>query len=207
MRLVAVVLVLALTAGCGTTRPGDQSQTQGQTQGQGETTNPGQTQNTTQTRPSNANQLKPCPTTESRPPVANGLPDVTLPCLGEGPDIRLADLRGPLLINIWAQWCGPCRDEAPYLAELAKSTKVQLIGVDYADPRQDQAVKFAVEHGLAYPHLSDPDKQLAKPLRIPGPPMTVFVTAKGEIAYSHVGPFRSQEQLDRLVKEKLGVTR
>lgn len=139
--------------------------------------------------------------------MANGLPDVTLPCLGEGPDIRLADLRGPLLINIWAQWCGPCRDEAPYLAELAKSTKVQLIGVDYADPRQDQAVKFAVEHDLAYPHLSDPDKQLAQPLRIPGPPMTVFVTAKGEIAYSHVGPFRSQEQLDRLVKEKLGVTR
>ena len=74
-------------------------------------------------------------------------------------------------------------------------------------PRPDQAVTFATEHDLDYPHLSDPDKQLAKPLRIPGPPMTIFVTAKGEIAYSHVGPFTSQEQLDRLVREKLGVTR
>ncbi|MFC0624204.1 TlpA family protein disulfide reductase [Kribbella deserti] len=200
MKLVAVALALALVAGCGTARPGDQTGQPPQTANQTETAQG-------QPRPSNANLLKACPSTESRPPTANDLPDVSLPCLGEGPDIRLADLRGPLLINVWAQWCGPCRDEAPYLAELAKSGKIQLLGVDYADPRPDQAVKFAVEHGLAYPHLSDPDKQLAKPLRIPGPPMTVFVTAKGEIAYSHIGPFRSQEQLDQLVREKLGVTR
>jgi cytochrome c biogenesis protein CcmG, thiol:disulfide interchange protein DsbE len=155
-----------------------------------------------------AEKLMACPATPSRPPVTKSLPDVSLPCLGEGPDIRLADLRGPLLVNVWAQWCPPCRAEAPYLADLHRRAggKLQVLGVDYDDPRADQAVTFAVDHQLTYPHLVDTDKQLASPLRIAGPPLTAFVDADGAVAYVHRGPFTSQQELDQLVKDKLGVS-
>ncbi|MDX6240132.1 MAG: cytochrome c biosis protein CcmG, thiol:disulfide interchange protein DsbE, partial [Kribbellaceae bacterium] len=153
--LIALAL-LALVAGCGTAQPKAQysPEPSGSVAG--------------------SEKLEACPPTPSRPPATNSLPDVSLPCLGRGPDIRLADLRGPLVINVWAQWCGPCRDEAPYLAELQRKTggKVQLLGIDYDDPRADQAVKFAVDHQLAYPHLIDADKQLHGPLKIGGPPLT-----------------------------------
>lgn len=154
-----------------------------------------------------ADQLETCAAAPSRPPVTNGLPEVSLPCLGQGPDVRLADLRGPLLVNVWAQWCPPCRDEAPYLAELQRKAggKVRLLGVDYADPRRDQAVAFALSRQLAYPHVVDAEKQLAGPLKIAGPPLTAFVDARGAVTYVHRGPFTSQHQLDQLVRDKLGV--
>ncbi|TDD13721.1 TlpA family protein disulfide reductase [Kribbella turkmenica] len=152
-----------------------------------------------------ADKLVACPATPSKPPVSNGLPDVSLPCLGNGPDIRLADLRGPLVVNVWAQWCGPCRDEAPYLAELAKTGKVRMLGIDYADPRPELAVKFATDEGLAYPHLVDPDKAIQQPLKVGGPPLTVFVDEDGAVAYVHRGVLTSQQQLDQLVRDKLGV--
>lgn len=153
-----------------------------------------------------ADQLAACPATPSKPAVGDGLPDVSLPCLGDGPDIRLADLRGPLVLNVWAQWCGPCREEAPYLAKLAKSGKVSMLGIDYDDPRPELAVKFAVAEGLAYPHLKDQDKSIQRALKVGGPPLTVFVAKDGSIAYVHRGVLTSQQQLDQLVQDKLGVT-
>jgi len=155
-----------------------------------------------------ADQLQACPSVQSRQPAPKGLPELSLPCLGKGPDTRLSDLRGPLLINVWAQWCGPCREEAPYLAELHRKagTKLKLIGIDYIDTRPDLAVKFAIEHDWNYPHLVDADKQTQKPLMIAGPPLTAFVDKDGAVVYVHRKPFTSQQELDQLVKEKLGVT-
>ena len=152
-----------------------------------------------------ADQLTACPSTPSKPPVSNALPDVTLPCLGDGPDVRLADLRGPLVVNVWAQWCGPCRDEAPYLAELAKTGKVQMLGIDYADPRPELAAKFATEEGLAYPHLIDSDKAIQRALKVAGPPLTAFIGKDGAVVHVHRGVLTSQQQLDQLVRDKLGV--
>ena len=202
MRLVAAMLLVALVAGCGGDRPSAVPDQPGRPSQSGQSSD-----GVGGERPVGAEELADCAPAESRPPAANGLPDLSLPCLGDGPDTRLADLRGPLLVNVWAQWCPPCRDEAPYLAELQRKAgqKVRLLGIDYADPRPEKAVEFAVEHELSYPHLADPDKQLASPLRIAGPPVTVFVTEKGQVAYVHRGPFTSQRQLDQLVEEKLGV--
>jgi cytochrome c biogenesis protein CcmG/thiol:disulfide interchange protein DsbE len=192
--LIALAL-LALVAGCGTAQPKPQYSPEPSGGNRSRQTVAG------------AEKLEACPPTPSRPPTTNGLPDVSLPCLGKGPDIRLADLRGPLVINVWAQWCGPCRDEAPYLAELQRKAggKVQLLGIDYDDPRPDQAVKFAVDHQLAYPHLVDSDKQLHGPLKIGGPPLTAFVDKAGAVVYVHRGVLKSQQELDQLVKDKLGV--
>lgn len=187
----AVALVLSVTlAACGSEQAGDSG-----TPSSGRSTVAG------------ADQLKACPSAPSKPPVSNGLPDISLPCLGSGPDVRLADLRGPLVINVWAQWCGPCRDEAPYLAALAKSGKVSMLGIDYDDPRPELAVKFAGEEGLAYPHVKDQDKAIQRALKVGGPPLTAFVDDKGEVAYVHRGVLTSQQQLDQLLREKLGVTR
>lgn len=140
--------------------------------------------------------------------MAKALPEISLPCLGKGPDIRLSDLRGPLLVNVWAQWCGPCREEAPYLAELHRKAgdKVKMIGIDYIDTRPDLAVKFAIEQHWDYPHVVDREKQTQQALEIGGPPLTAFVDAKGAVVYIHKKPITSQQELDQLVREKLGVT-
>jgi cytochrome c biogenesis protein CcmG/thiol:disulfide interchange protein DsbE len=202
--VLAVVVALGLLAGCGTTQAGNGAGQGTQTPG----SKPASTGQSQSRSVAGADKLKACPATQSRPPVAGALPDLSLPCLGSGPDIRLADLRGPLLVNVWAQWCPPCRAEAPYLAELQKEAggKVQLLGIDYDDPRAELAVSFAVDHQLDYPHLVDTDKQLKLPLKIGGPPLTAFIGKDGAVAYVHRGPFRSQQELNQLVKDKLGVS-
>lgn len=144
------------------------------------------------------------PVVEEGPAVEGGLPDLTLDCLGGDSTVRLASLRGPLIINVWAQWCGPCRAEAPYLAEFADAhPEVQMLGIDYADPRPGAAVAFADEAGWDWPQLSDPDRSIAGPLKVVGPPHTVFVDADGRIVHVHAGPFTSTEQLEDLAAEHL----
>jgi cytochrome c biogenesis protein CcmG/thiol:disulfide interchange protein DsbE len=139
-------------------------------------------------------------------PVPGGLPDATLPCLGGGRDVRLAGLRGrPMIINLWAQWCGPCRTEAPFLAEVAGSSAVRVLGVDHADPQPALAVQFAADASWRYPQLYDSAKVLGTALQIPAIPQTLFVRADGTIAYRNTVPFRSVEQIRQLARAHLGV--
>ncbi len=151
-----------------------------------------------------------CP--RSDPDVAalpSGLPDVVLPCLGGGRDVRLAGLRGkPMMINIWAQWCGPCREEAPHLAEVAAAgnSDLMIVGIDHADPRPDLAIEFAQLSTWTYPQLADPDVVLRTELQITGPPQTFFIRPDGTIAYRHAGPFSSAKEIRNLAQKHLGVT-
>jgi len=151
-----------------------------------------------------------CP--KSDPDVAavpSGLPDVILPCLGGGREVRLAGLRGkPMMINVWAQWCGPCRQEAPYLADVARTNKSQLmiLGIDHADPQPALAIEFAQLSSWSYPQLADPDVVLRAALQITGPPQTFLVRPDGTIAYRHAGPFKSADEIRNLVRQHLGVS-
>ena len=141
--------------------------------------------------------------------VPSGLPDVVLPCLGGGREVRLAGLRGkPMMINIWAQWCEPCRAEAPYLAEVATTNKSDLIivGIDHADPRPDLAIEFAQLSSWSYPQVADPDVVLRSALQITGPPQTFFIRPDGTIAYRHAGPFKSAQEIRDAAEQHLGVT-
>jgi cytochrome c biogenesis protein CcmG/thiol:disulfide interchange protein DsbE len=151
-----------------------------------------------------------CPASNSKvEPVPSGLPDVVLPCLGGGRQVRLAGLRGkPMMINVWAQWCEPCRAEAPYLAEFAKenNSDLMIMGIDHDDPRPELAIEFAQLSTWKYPQLADPDVVLRSVLQISGPPQTFFVRPDGTIAYRHAGPFNSAEEIRDLVHEHLGVT-
>lgn len=142
-------------------------------------------------------------------PAPGGLPNLVLGCLGSGRQVNLAALRGqPMVVNFWAQWCGPCRLEAPFLAEFAERSggAVRVLGVDYADPEPALALEFAASAGWTYPHVTDPLKQTAAPVRFNGIPVTVFVDADGRILYRHVGAFSSTDQIVAMVDTYLGVS-
>jgi cytochrome c biogenesis protein CcmG/thiol:disulfide interchange protein DsbE len=147
-----------------------------------------------------------CPTTDAAP-AKGGLPDVRVQCLGGGREVRLADLRGPTLVNVWASWCGGCREEAPFLAEASRpGSAVSVIGVDHADPAPDQAVAFAGASGWTYPQLYDADLVFRTRLQVMGLPVTFFVRPDGTVAGRHAGPFTSSQQLADLSRQYLGVT-
>lgn len=149
------------------------------------------------------------PPTAVAEPALYGLPDVVLPCLGSERSVNLAHLRGrPLVVNLWAEWCPPCREEAPAFAAFARRSAgaVSVVGIDYTDPRPDQAIGFARDAGWTYPHLVDQAGVLRSRLTVPGIPVTLVVAPDGRIVYRKTGPVASADELARIVKEHLGVT-
>jgi len=137
-----------------------------------------------------------CPPGSDAAPVAGGLPDLTLGCLGGGESVRLASLRGPLVVNLWAQWCEPCRSESTYLAAFAAAQKkVAVLGIDYSDPQTGLAIEFARETGMTYAHLEDQENTLKGPLGVTGIPYTVLIDAQGKIIARHPGQFISEENV------------
>ncbi len=144
-----------------------------------------------------------CPTSAAAP-VEGGLPEVTVECLGGGRDVTLSGLRGPMLVNVWGSWCGPCRAEAPFLAEAGRSSTVRVLGVDYPDV-PEAAVEFAGSAGWPYPQLYDADLAFRTRLQVMALPQTFFVREDGTVAGRHAGPFTSSAQLDDLSRQYLGV--
>lgn len=139
---------------------------------------------------------------------AGGLPEITLACLGGGKQVNLAGLRGtPTVINVWAQWCGPCREEAPHLQAVAAQAgdKINFLGIDYDDPDPAAAIDYAGRAKWRYPQLQDQQKLIKPGLRILGPPQTLFVDDDGRIAYRHNGPITSDQELLDAIDDHLGV--
>jgi thiol-disulfide isomerase/thioredoxin len=151
-----------------------------------------------------------CPQLPHRTAVPGGLPDLTLPCLGAGPDVRLADLRGtPTVLNVWAAWCPPCADEMPLLSagQRRAGDRVRFFGIHYKAPTAF-AKRSAKDFGLRFPSVQDADGDRTtlafRPLA--GPPQTFFYTADGHLAGRHPGAITTRAQLDELVQQYLGVT-
>jgi cytochrome c biogenesis protein CcmG/thiol:disulfide interchange protein DsbE len=203
------IAALALTGCSGAAAPGGSVPTMGPSMGPPSDVTPSPESTASLAAMKQAAGIADCP--KSDPDVAavpSGLPDVVLPCLGGGREVRLAGLRGkPMMINVWAQWCAPCREEAPYLAEVATSNEsaLMIIGIDHADPQPALAIEFAQLSTWKYPQLADPDVVLRAELQITGPPQTFFVRPDGTIAYRHAGPFSSADQIRDLAREHLGV--
>ena len=135
------------------------------------------------------------------------LPDLTLDCLGGGDPVTLRDLRGPLVLNVWASWCVPCREELPFLtaAHDALGERVRFLGVDVDDDARP-AREWMSFHGVAWPSLFDHQGTVRGPLRIPGPPVTLFVNSAGSIAGVHYGAFTSAAQVQDAITQHLGVS-
>lgn len=152
--------------------------------------------------------IEACPETSDDAPVAEGLPGLTLPCLGGGPDVRLAGLRGrPHVVNLWASWCPPCREELPVLqaAHETLGDAVGFVGVDHDDPDPLAALELAEGAGVTYPLVSDPEAALRKPLGVVGLPQTVFVDAEGRVVATERTAYASEQELLDAVEEHLGV--
>ena len=156
-----------------------------------------------------AARLEPCPSTAG-PAVSGGLPDVTLPCLGNGPKVHLAALTGtPTVVNLWGSWCGPCQKETPYLqqAHTRLGAKVRFLGVDTED-QPDSALDFAahVRPPMRYPSVVDDNKAVLLGVHGPtGVPMTLFVRADGTVASTHPGEYRSVADVLADVRKYFGV--
>lgn len=148
-----------------------------------------------------------CESSDAKP-VAGGMPDVTLACLGGGPDSRLAGFRGPMVVNLFAQWCGPCRKELPYYQKLHEKAgdKVGVVGIDYLDSQPRRALELVKATGVTYPLLADPGELLRAPFRVRGLPLLVMVDARGKIVFRQFVAVDSYAQLRDLVAAHLGVT-
>jgi thiol-disulfide isomerase/thioredoxin len=152
--------------------------------------------------------IAPCPSSDlDAAAVDRGVPALVLPCLGGGREVNLAGLGTPTVLNLWAQYCGPCRAEAPRFQELYEAARgeVAVIGVDWQEPQPGRAIAFADELGLTYPQLADPEAATRAPLRINALPVTVFIEADGTIEFLHHGEVKSSQDLARLVDEHLDV--
>ena len=132
------------------------------------------------------------------------LPDIELPCFTGGQPFRLAELRGPAVVNLWASWCGPCRDELPLMQRLADRAdgRLHVLGVDIGDGR-DAAASFATGKQVTLPTLYDRDRRLLSSLGRTALPVTVFIDTAGR-RYLHPKPVRAIE-LSELVRTHTGV--
>jgi len=138
----------------------------------------------------------------SRAAAGERLPALYLPCLVPGPAVDLSALGGrPVLVNLWATWCGPCRDEMPLLqaAYTRHGDDVQFLGVNTQDTTE-AAAAFLPDVGVTYPQVVDLDGKLLDHLRIPGLPVTVLLHPDGSIAARHIGGLTSDTLENLLAK-------
>jgi cytochrome c biogenesis protein CcmG, thiol:disulfide interchange protein DsbE len=139
----------------------------------------------------------PAPQT-SLPPVAgldrNGEPV---------PGIDPADFRGAVtVVNVWASWCVPCHDEAPLLTQLAKDSRLRLIGINYKD-QPDNARRFLGRYGNPFAAAgADANGRAAIEWGVYGVPETFVVGRDARIAYKLVGPITA-DNFDTVLKPEI----
>lgn len=128
---------------------------------------------------------------KSEPPKpGDPAPTFTAPLLDGSGDLSLADLRGkPVLINFWASWCGPCKDEAPMLVKAHEEfgDRVWFLGVDVKDARSD-ALAFVEEYGIDFPSVRDESGRIYSDFGLTGQPETFFLDAEGTVVEHVAGP-------------------
>ena len=111
---------------------------------------------------------------------------------------RVAQLRGyPAVVNVWASWCGPCREEFPVLQQLSAryGKQVAFLGVNSEDS-DDAAATFLREEPLSYPSYTDPHKEIFSSLGAIGFPDTAFYDKSGKLLYLKQGPYRNDSELE-----------
>jgi cytochrome c biogenesis protein CcmG, thiol:disulfide interchange protein DsbE len=141
-------------------------------------------------------------------PISSGMaPDFSLTSF-DGRTLKLNELRGQVvIINFWASWCPPCREEAAYLEQTWRKYEgkgVIFIGVDWVDTEKE-AFAYMDEFGLTYFNGPDTGTRIAQAYNIQGVPETFYVAKNGELRGVHIGPLKSPElddKIDELLAEK-----
>ncbi|MCZ7863934.1 DsbE family thiol:disulfide interchange protein [Agrobacterium salinitolerans] len=124
--------------------------------------------------------------------IGTKAPALSLPPL-EGsnlPALTDAAIKGKLtLVNVFASWCIPCRQEHPLLQELSKDSRITVVGINYKD-KSDNALRFLGELGNPFAAIGiDPNGKAAIDWGVYGIPESYLVSADGTILYKKVGPF------------------
>jgi cytochrome c biogenesis protein CcmG/thiol:disulfide interchange protein DsbE len=130
--------------------------------------------------------------------------DFTLPLFGGG-SVTLSSLKGkPVIINFWASWCPPCREEAPLLEDVWRRYRdrdVIFIGVNIQD-RQADALAYISEFGITYPNGPDTSGKISIDYGVSGIPVTFFINSDGMVVSRWVGAI-SQRTLVSNIEELL----
>ena len=128
------------------------------------------------------------------PLIDKPMPEFSLPLLEEeSRKLSRADLLGrPVLVNVWASWCSACRVEHPLLMKIATEEKVEILGLDYKDTREDAKAMLA-SHGNPYRQVVyDEHGKLGLDLGVYGVPETFVLDAAGQIRFKQVGPLTEE---------------
>jgi cytochrome c biogenesis protein CcmG/thiol:disulfide interchange protein DsbE len=139
----------------------------------------------------------PAPATDL-PPVA-GLVRGGKPVPGLTPGVFKGKVS---VLNVWASWCVPCRDEAPLLVRLAQDTRIQVLGINYKD-QPDKARAFLMRYGNPYAmNGADLNGRAAIEWGVYGVPETFIVGRDAHIAYKLIGPITA-ENLQTILKPQI----
>ena len=131
---------------------------------------------------------------------------IEMDCLDRTTGARLGALRGPMLVNVWGSWCGPCREEIPILRSFYEKAqgKVALVGIDVEEATFDDGRRFVERNGILWPNLYDPDGRSREYFGL-GVPVTWFIAADGSVAGKKIGAFTDESELLTLTTKYLGV--
>jgi cytochrome c biogenesis protein CcmG/thiol:disulfide interchange protein DsbE len=138
--------------------------------------------------------------------VGSKVPRFDLPALdGDGRVSVAQHLGKPMVINFWATWCGPCREEAPLLEQAARKYRergVVFIGVDIRDFTGD-AKSFVKKYDVSYPIAYDGPAKLWEAWGITGLPETFVVGRDGKIVSHRIGPYDNAAELEAAIERSL----
>jgi thiol-disulfide isomerase/thioredoxin len=138
----------------------------------------------------------------TRAEVGERAPTFAAPRLVGDGEVRLSEFRGkPVLLNFFASWCTPCRQELPLLQEAHDEGEAAVVGVLFKDSA-DAARSFLRELGVMFPTVDD-DGAIARAYRVdfkPGLPMTYAIDAAGVLVARHIGQLRAEDVPDLIEK-------
>jgi cytochrome c biogenesis protein CcmG, thiol:disulfide interchange protein DsbE len=130
-------------------------------------------------------------------------PDFMLERLDEKGNVRLSALKGrAVVVNFWASWCGPCKDEAPFLEEVWRDNRSRglvLLGLDSKDFRAD-AQRFAERFGLTFPLVYDGPGDSASSYGVTGFPETFVIDREGKVVAAFKGGVDGEDVRPRVLE-------
>lgn len=131
---------------------------------------------------------------------------ISMDCLDRTDGARLGALRGPMVVNVWGSWCGPCKEEIPILRSFYAKAKdrIALVGVDVEEATFDDGRLFVERHGITWPNLYDPDGRSRKYFGL-GVPVTWFIAPDGSVAGKKIGVIKDEAELISLTEKYLKV--
>ena len=137
-------------------------------------------------------------------PIVRGqqVPAFTLTSF-DGSVINTSDLKGKVVVlNFWASWCKPCEGEAAALESAWNTYKpggqVVFLGADYVDT-EPEARAYLQKFHITYPNGPDLGTKISQMFRITGVPETYFIDRNGNLAYTEVGPFSTEEEIKSII--------